>query len=717
MKELNFIKKHDTLYSPEQESGRLSLSPEQKEAVQQITLGVEEVDEAIRSLATEDVITTLENGHSLNRLMTDKAGGISGYVACEDFVPQEAYIKYLATTKQTGRELLQEIPAFLEFAKQQGYTKLNFHGWNERLNKALERYGFERVRTDKMADFSVDFYEKVLAARKTPEKVEEERRRAFEQKYVGKISQDYRQALGVISQDKRLHKEQAIAAAFASLAGRLAGRADFEFGERQQAVLKLKLARHFQNNDVCDLNVLFDALVESPKFLSNDKGSLHRLFEVHEEKTVQKIAELRKKRAEMGSGEASNPYEILFTTVSGEYCLARLLNMPHLEEESEYMKHCVGTSDSYISRIKRGEIEILSLRHVPKINQASQKLQGDTPIMTIEYNVKTNSIEQMKKFDDEYLKQSDPYFADVIDALKQLRGTKNDTDKPRNFSRIAASELNGIEVKDYCILTEQGEVSFREVDPADGLFVLKYGKMPITAETSIEDAVKILRLVEGIEVRPEQIARSLAEVNEDTSVYIGPLEHRDTEGKIMPIFQKIGHLDHIYTAFPEGKISKLETAIGGPESKEELISKLEKLEVNNLKIYFSDYAKDMIRSEDFAIGEQEEAVSLVRLKVKDFGFGNNPTTDELYAKAQEFGLEPCPAETGPRLRLSNTDQPNGDYFRVAMKQISGRGGSPRVFGLGRYGGGQLVLNYDDARPGRQWDGDDEFVFRLRKLDS
>lgn len=462
------MEKPKTIYTPEKEKKHLSLTQEQKDSIRNITLGIEEVDEAIREMAIPDVIHTLENGHPLNRVIADPSEGATiGYIACEDFVPHEAYIKYFGTSGQTGRSLLREIPAFLEYAKNQGYTKLNFHGWNNRLNHVLERYGFQRLRTDSMGDLSADFYEKTLVEQKSPRVISEERKRAFEDKYLIELSQKYQQTLTGFSvkaaegeTSARQKKEREITAAFQTLSSRLTAQPDFAFGPIQQAVLKLKLARHFQNNDTVDLSTLFDAITESPKFITTDKGSLHRLLEVHEEKTLQKIAEIRKQRAEMTGNEAFNPYENLFTTTSGKYYMVRLLNMPHLEEESAYMNHCVGTSDSYVNQIKRGEIEILSFRHVPSMNPVDQKFTEDVPMMTIEYNLKTQTIEQMKKANDAYLSPNDAYFGDVIDALKRLRTTHTDSGQLRDFKKIASSELENFKVQDYHLLTKTAKFLF-----------------------------------------------------------------------------------------------------------------------------------------------------------------------------------------------------------------------------------------------------------------
>jgi hypothetical protein len=711
------------IYQPEKQGNSLILTPEQKEAIRQITLGIEEVDETIREMAIDDVAETLENGHSLNRLITDQDGNLSGYVACENFVPNEAYIKYFGATEKMRRNIFSELPAFFEYAKQKGYSKLNFHGWNPRLNHALERFGFQRLRTDSMGGFSADFYEKILSEQKTREIINEERKKAFELKYINKLKKEYEQTLKTFKDDNRREKEQRIIEAFNILNERFSRTENFEFNERQKITLKLKLARHFQNNDTCDANTLYDALIETPKFINTDKGSLYRLFEIHEQKTLEKIAQMRKKRAEIGAGEDFNPYEALCRTESGNYYLARLLNMPHLEEESEYMRHCVGTSDSYINKIKRGDVEILSFRNIPQFNPETKKMDVDTPIMTIEYNLKTKVIEQMKKADDGYLNPDDPYYEDVIDALKELRTTKTDMVGLRDFSKINSSELDDIKVKDYCLLTEHGEVNFKDFDPEKNIFVLKMGKMEITEKISKEDAVKLFQIVEKIKLQPEEIAYGEKEISEKTKAYIGPL--------FKGLFQY--DFEHIYTSFPEGRIEKGAIEIGG-QTKDDLKNEIKSKKDDqgrNYEIY--SYAESMMDNPDFEkqlyentdapreqwILKKPEQIGLIKLKVKDFGFAKNPTTDELYKKAGEFGLELCPAETGPQLRLKyeevlKREQPLNEYLRVAMKQISDSDGDPGVFNVRRYGDGKRILRNDWAKPSSEWGDVSGFVFRLRK---
>ncbi len=716
---------HSPLYSPDQQQlheSRIHLSGEQKSRIREITLGIDTVDSTVLEMAGDDVLKTLENNHPLNRLLENEQKELIGYIACEDFVHGEAYVKYLATSGGTGRNLLREIP---EYAKKAGYTKINFHGWNERLNHVLEHFGFTRLRTDTMGELAADFYELELSKVKTSKQVEQERRDAFERKYLSKIRKDYEQTLATFS-DKvpdgesvtpRQEKERAITKAYQDLSVRLSRVEGFVFGELQQAVLKLKLARHFQQNDVVDANTLYDALIESPKFLATDKGSLHRVLETHEQKTIQKIAELRRRKAEQTGEEGLNPFEWVCTTASGNYALARLLNMPHLEEESRYMDHCVGTSDSYISKMKRGDVEIFSLRTAPKINPETDQLTQDEPVITIEYNVRTGVIEQMKKKgDDEYLDPHDPFYNDVIDALRQLKGTHTDIGKPRDIKGIAESEVQNLPaVKPMHLLTDQGEVSWEDFAPTQDTLVLKTGTIDLSANAPKEVLSKMLRLFAGLEIPPNTIARSPEEVEQlgaSTKAYVGPLAPN--------IFAKIAefNIEHIYASFPEGGIRREKVDVGGGTSEmlEEEMSK-QGVQFPNVKWMLDhEVFQRSIRIEDPKepdyrkwLLKPREQMNLIRLTVADLGFPDGATTEQILARAVALGLDLCPPEVGPYYRLQYTDQPMNEWVRIGMKPIPDRGDSGRVFSVER-----SWLDDVWANPGDHWRAVNLFLFRLRK---
>ncbi len=201
----------------------------------------------------------------------------------------------------------------------------------------------------------------------------------------------------------------------------------------------------------------------------------------------------------------------------------------------------------------------------------------------------------------------------------------------------------------------------------------------------------------------EQIAHNISEIKGGTKAYVGPL--------VPGIFDKIQEQDieHIYTSFPEGRIRKEALEIGGKDATT-LIK-----EMREKKINISDYAMDMMKSKNFTVLEESESAILIRLRVGDLGFPKNkyPTTDEIYTRIEELGLELCPAETGPRYRLHYMNQPMGEWFRIGMKQIIDRDGSPRVFRLVRNGDG-LWLDALWTNPERMWIPVHGFVFRLRK---
>ena len=525
------------------------------------------------------------------------------------------------------------------------------------------------------------------------------------------LQQQYEETLSTFPPNIRSEKESLVNDAFNVLSTRLAGQEDFVFGKNEQEILKLKLARYFQRENSIDTNTLFDAIVETSGFITNEKGGLNRLLKIHEGKTLQKIAEMRLQRAAMTGQEKFNPYEGLFETNSGKFYLARLLNMPHLKEESEYMRHCVGTGDSYINKMKRGEVEIFSLRTKSPLNKDTGKPEGDTPVLTIEYDPKNKKILQMKKADDEFITNADIAKFDLFGMIEQIRATTTDAGEPRDFTHISPSELVNIIVPNYYVLTQKGEVHYKDFNPDEQNIALKSGKMPLEG-LSKTDIAKIVYIIADIKVTEREIAQTESEVSDETKIYIGSpypkflLKMSDT-------------VEHIYLAFPESEILRDDVMIGG-RSAEQLITDIENTKIGNEKMHVSNLAKAMMRKtitdDEYAVFETQtepKKIDLVRLTVRDLGFPQTATTKQIFDKIEEYGLELCPAEVGPNYRLKYTDQPMGEYLLVGMKQISDSCGNPDVFELERDGAGLWLDSYW-AKPTNKWNPDYVFVFRLRK---
>ena len=201
----------------------------------------------------------------------------------------------------------------------------------------------------------------------------------------------------------------------------------------------------------------------------------------------------------------------------------------------------------------------------------------------------------------------------------------------------------------------------------------------------------------------EEIAHVPSQINENTKAYVGQLEPG--------IFQRLPeNLEHVYTSFPEKKIRRENVEIGG-KSAEQLISEMEAVGIN-----IADNAKSMLKNREFVPGKNPVEATLIRLTVAELGFKSGATTDQIYERAQILGLELCPPDTGPNYRLKYRNQPLKEWIYMGMKQITGSGGRPSVFGLGRYGG-SLWLDDAGAGPGSGWEPAFEFVFRLRKSES
>jgi hypothetical protein len=119
-------------------------------------------------------------------------------------------------------------------------------------------------------------------------------------------------------------------------------------------------------------------------------------------------------------------------------------------------------------------------------------------------------------------------------------------------------------------------------------------------------------------------------------------------------------------------------------------------------------------------------VHTARLRVVDLGFPQGALTREIIGtdedrdlfghvaqftggRYRQMGLELCPPDLGPCLRMDYADQPRGERLHIAMKPIVTSDGEPRIFVVEHTAEG-LLLNAARARHDDQWFPDDLFVF-------
>ena len=291
----------------------------------------------------------------------------------------------------------------------------------------------------------------------------------------------------------------------------------------------------------------------------------------------------------------------------------------------------------------------------------------------------------------------------VADSKQNLEGNMVDIAEEKmrelpgkeKYQKISADMKNMTEIEKKMkggeVLAKDDLVFLYEIDaPIEGF---GYEKDPRIAELRVQRNPKEDMLI-VLDCAPDQIATTQNEITENTKAYLGPL--------FPNIFKK--NIEHIYTSFPEGKVKTFEMTIGG-KSKEGIERELKEKNIN-----IDSYAQSLLSSPDFTTSKKVEDINLVRVTVEGLGFSSGATTDEIYKRAKELGLELCPAEVGPQLRLSYQ---GSEYLRIAMKQIADRGGRPDVFYL-RRNADVLWLCADFAEPSVWWYAGHKFVFRTRK---
>lgn len=129
--------------------------------------------------------------------------------------------------------------------------------------------------------------------------------------------------------------------------------------------------------------------------------------------------------------------------------------------------------------------------------------------------------------------------------------------------------------------------------------------------------------------------------------------------------------------------------------------------IQNAGMKISCWASAILGRPAFRVTTEASEVNLVIVSVAEFDFQHRATLQEVYAAARERGLELCPAEVGPQLRLQYADQPLDEWLIIGMEPISTCYGSELLdVEHGRYG--RWLSTY----PKLHWRPNHRFVFIL-----
>ncbi|WP_405132070.1 helicase [Paenibacillus sp. FSL H8-0317] len=90
----------------------------------------------------------------------------------------------------------------------------------------------------------------------------------------------------------------------------------------------------------------------------------------------------------------------------------------------------------------------------------------------------------------------------------------------------------------------------------------------------------------------------------------------------------------------------------GGLTKPQLIQKLDQH-----SILLDKYGEQLLNDERFIVSSTKRSLQTVELTVRQLGFSDGATTFQLFRRANDLGLECCPVELGPYLRMQYLDQP------------------------------------------------------------
>ncbi|MDG5788438.1 helicase [Evansella sp. AB-P1] len=139
-------------------------------------------------------------------------------------------------------------------------------------------------------------------------------------------------------------------------------------------------------------------------------------------------------------------------------------------------------------------------------------------------------------------------------------------------------------------------------------------------------------------------------------------------------------------------------------------------------ISMNEYAKKLLSDDIFTTSDAKYSLQIVELTVEDLGFSDGATLPQIFKRANELGLELCPLELGPHLRLKYLDQPEGylgnpsnqnqapyGSITVASEIICKDDDFPKGFYLRKIGGVLWLRGYN-ADHLHVWNSSDHFIF-------
>jgi hypothetical protein len=127
------------------------------------------------------------------------------------------------------------------------------------------------------------------------------------------------------------------------------------------------------------------------------------------------------------------------------------------------------------------------------------------------------------------------------------------------------------------------------------------------------------------------------------------------------------------------------------------------------RIRIGNSADEILGRPAFPFSRTKRELDLVVLTAADLGFTGHAPLSAIYRSALQLGLQLCPAEVGPQLRLQYLDQRVGEFLHIAMQPIPTYHGDLVDLTVANGGAGLLLLG-GDASPDLKLHSTIKFVF-------
>jgi hypothetical protein len=158
----------------------------------------------------------------------------------------------------------------------------------------------------------------------------------------------------------------------------------------------------------------------------------------------------------------------------------------------------------------------------------------------------------------------------------------------------------------------------------------------------------------------------------------------------------------------------------GGYTKSQLIQKMQQH-----AIFMNEFAEMLFANDRFTVADKKYTLTTIELTVSNLGFSEGATTIQIFYRAKQLGLELCPLEVGPYLRIQYLDQPEGylgksqqnqapyGSITIASEILNEDINFPKGFYLRRIKGELWIRGYV-ADEQHVWGPNDHFVFCLPK---